>query len=242
MRLLLLTFALAAGCGSSGELRKPPPDDHKLHDRSEVTADLERLRHEGRGVPLAELPGVAAGLGLPVSGSADVAIDIRIPIVRGERAPSRATGAIELRCTKCQIGDDVAKLQPRVRSARVAGFVGDGISFGHLTFDRLEARVDLKDGRATLSRWVADSPDLTLELSLDLELAWPIGRSALRACLRFKPTPALEQRDRRMANLLAMTAGGLPGPDGFHHLEIAGTLDNRRLRGRACGDAPPASP
>jgi type II secretion system protein N len=242
MRLPLLAFVSAAGCGSSGELQKPPPDDHKLHDRSEVTADLARIRHDGRGVPLADLPGLAARIGLPVSGTADVAIDIRIPIAGGERDHRRAAGAIHLRCTSCTIGDDVAKLKPRVRSARTADFVGDGISFGHLTFDRLEARLEVKDGRATLARWVADSPDLTLELELDVSLASKLGRSAITGCVRFKDKPALAQRDPRMVNLLAMTAGGVAGPDGLHHISIAGTLDAPKRLGRVCGDPPPAPP
>jgi hypothetical protein len=183
---------------------------------------------------VADIPAAATLLGLPVSGTADVAIDVSIPMPNGARDYRRARGAVDIRCTKCRLGDDVAKLNPSTRSKQTSAFAGDGIDFGHLDFDRLEARLQIGDGRVALARWVADSPDVTIELALDLELASAYEGSALRGCLRFKDKPALQQRDPKLVSLLALTGAPL-GPDGLFHIELAGTPGEVKRFGRACG-------
>jgi hypothetical protein len=239
MRLPLLVFAVgvAVGCSSSAERGRgsvtvpatPPPADHVLHDRSEATADVARIRYDGRSVSVADIPAAAMRLGLPVLGTADVAIDVSIPIANGARDYRRARGTVDIRCTKCQLGDDVAKLK------HAADFVGDGIYFGHVAFDRLEARLQIGDGRIALARWVVDSPDVTIELALDIDLASTYEGSGIRGCLRFKDKPALRQRDPKMSALLSITGAPL-GPDGLFHVELAGTLGEVKWLGRACGE------
>lgn len=244
MRLLLPAFAVGVvvGCSSSAgrgpssvkaPVTPPPLADHVLHDRSEITADVARIRYDGRGVPVADIPAVGMALGLPVSGTADVAIDVSIPISNGARDYRRARGTLDIRCTKCQLGDDVAKLRPATHAKHSSDFVGDGIYFGHLTFERLEARLQIGDGRVALARWVADSPDVTIELALEIELASAYEGSALRGCLRFKDKPTLRERDPKMAALLGISGAPL-GPDGLFHIELAGTLGEVKRLGRAC--------
>ena len=250
MRSPVTALVLAAACGSSTHPPPPAPspaptpasDDHALHDRSEIAATAQRLRYEGRGVALTDMPAAAVAVGLPLAGTADVAIDITIPVAGGARDYRRARGSIEVRCAQCIIGDDVAKLAPRTRSKRTDAFVGDGFFFGHIAFDRVEARIEIKDGRAELVRWVADSPDMTLDLALAVDLADTYGRSALRGCLRFKGKPALRARDPRTDALLSATGAPL-GSDDLFHIELAGSPDEPKLLGHLCGSAAtPADP
>jgi len=65
---------------------------------------------------------------LPVEGTVDVDIEVAVPA--GDY--SRATGKITVACTKCRIGDDVAKLKPNLKSKRNSEFAANGIDFGHL--------------------------------------------------------------------------------------------------------------
>lgn len=224
----LVTLATVAACGSS------MPDDHVLHNRSEAKTDAARIHYLGTAVPLRDIPIVGESLGLPVSGTTDVLIDITIPIRSGERDYRHATGTIEVRCTACTIGDDVAKLKVQTQSKQPVWLLDEGVLFGHLTFDKLEARFEIEHGRVGLVHWVAESPDVVVKLELSIDLAQAFERSTLDGCVRYRPTAALRQRDPKMSALIELI-GGARGEDGFDHVRITGDVTNRKSLPSTCG-------
>jgi hypothetical protein len=123
-----------------------------------------------------------------------VEVDLRVPVTKGKRDYKRATGFFALTCpTGCQIGDDVTKIKPR--SKRNSAFVGEGIEVGHVAFNRVDVRLDVADGHAKISRWVVESGDLAIDVAGEVTLDSDRDRSQIDACIRFKPTAALQARD-----------------------------------------------
>jgi type II secretion system protein N len=222
-------LVLAWGCGSSATPATPQNTldislaDHKLHDFSEDGAYALHKKLSGVGVPATDIPIVSKSLTLPVSGAIDVAVDVVVP----GRDLRSANGNIEVGCRRCQVGDDVTRLKMKM------GYLGDSVEFGHITVDRLVARIELANGAAELATWRFVSPDLELELSLRTELAQDWASSPIHGCLRYKVRPELEERSPKMAALLAIT-GAMLGEDGFFHIALEGTLGDIKKLARNC--------
>ncbi len=226
MRSLLV---LLLACGSPNP--RDVPLDHELHDLSSETDEAKHLRYGGKQVSLAKLP-VADKVGLPVSGTADVMVDIAIPKTAGTLDYAKATGSISITCTQCQLGDDHTKL--RLGDELMAALDIDGIAFGHLTAHRLEATFIIANGRLVLRTFKLASPDIELTFSLALDLAIDLDASVVRGCLRFRPTEALRARDPKLFDLLRLT-GAARSDDGFEQVQLAGTFGTVKRLGRPCG-------
>lgn len=230
-----LLFVLFAACGSSSDSSGPsaPPDDHKLHDLSSESNDGSRIAWAGKEVPLADIRAIADRIGLPLSGTADVSIYLDVSKPQGARDYSKAKGTIAISCTKCQIGDGTAKLAIG-GNKRTQAFVGDGLDVGSLMIDSLEAKAIVGDGKLELSVWKLASADLEVQLALAADIAKTgLRQSDVKACLRFKPTKALEQRSPKTYALLSMTGGSL-GEDGFYSIEISGRAGELKRFSRKC--------
>lgn len=211
---------------------EPPVAVGRLDGAVTETATEVRARFAGNEVPLETLP-IAAYVGLPMTGKADFVVDVQVPISNGERDYRAATGRFSLRCRGCTLGDDVAKLHLPKRGKPIDDFLGDGIYFGHLTFDRLAIRVELANGKARVSGWKIESPDLALVVDVTLELAKRLEDSSVTGCIRFKPTDALRERDPR-THAAFMVTGAPLAPDGQFHIKLAGTYGDLKKLGVAC--------
>jgi type II secretion system protein N len=219
MRWIVL-FVVA--CGSSNP--REVPADHRLHDLSSETGEAKYWRYGGKQVSLSDLP-VAGKIGLPVNGTADVMIDLTVPKSYGALDYAKATGTISITCTTCQLGDDDAKL--------FLPMFEDGIYFSHLTFDRLDARFVIGKGGLVMTRFEIESPDVDVQLALALDLATSLDDSAVRGCVRFRPTEALRMRDPKMFDLLQLT-GAARDPNGFEQVRLAGTFGDVKRLGTPC--------
>lgn len=200
----------------------------KLEEVVQTTDAAIRVQVNRREVPLREMPMASLLAGLPMTGLADVAIDLTIPGAGGKHDYRRASGSIAVGCpTGCTLGDDAARLQaPR------AGDPG-GIPFGHVTFDKVDLRAEVQHGHLKVTRWQLASKDLQLDLRLDIGLAADLASSTLDGCLRFKPSPSLEQRDPETAAVIAST-GAPRDADGIYSIKIEGRVGQRKLLGQAC--------
>ncbi len=221
---------LVVACGSKNPADVPV--DHELHDLSSTTEDTRYLRYGGKQVEVADLPIVADRLGLPVRGTADILIDLAVPKTRGRFDYARTTGRFEITCTRCQIGDDSAKLA--LPDELAAAFVSDGIAFGHLTIDRLIVTGTVEAGQVRIVSWELRSPDVEVDLMFSMALASRFADSAVAGCVRFKPKPALRERDPRMFDLISLT-GAARDADGVDHVSIEGTVDDTRNMAKLCG-------
>src|SRR5690606_2536386 len=130
--------------------------------------DAVRVQVKRREVPLREMPMAAVLAGLPMSGLADVDIELEVPGAGGKHDYRLASGWIAFACPAgCTLGDGAAKLQPPGRSG--AGASADtGLPFGHVTFDKVDVRAEVQQGRLKVTRWQLASKDLTLDLRLDI--------------------------------------------------------------------------
>jgi type II secretion system protein N len=209
----------------------PPPvakGAFKIEDVVQTTDDAIRVQVNRREVPLREMPMASLLAGLPMTGLADVAIDLTIPGADGKHDYQKAAGSISLGCpTGCTIGDDAARLQP------AKTWDPAGIPFGHVTFDKVDLRAEVQQGHLKVTRWQLESKDLMLDLRLDIGLAADLDSSTLDGCLRFRPSPSLEQRDPRTAAAIAMT-GASRGKDGVYSIKIEGRVGQRKLLSQAC--------
>ena len=198
----------------------------KIEDVVQTTKDELRVKVARREVPLQAMP-VASVLGLPVTGLADIAIDLKVPSAGGKRDYRKAAGTIAFACpTGCTIGDDVAKL--------VTSHVpSQGIPFGHVTFDKVDVRMQIDNGHVKITRWQLESKDLTLALKLDIDLATELADSLLDGCVRFKASESLEQRDPTTAAVIN-TSGAVRGPDGFFSIKVDGNVGQRRFLNLTC--------
>ena len=216
-RGIVLALAIA-GCGS-----KPQPGVLNTSD------DGDEWRMTGREVAFKDLP--LPDLGLPVTG-AKIDVDLHVPLAKGKRDYSRATGFIAVTCpTGCQIGDDKARLVP---SSRNQAFAGEGIEFGHLAFDRFDVRIELGDGHAKIARWLVESKDIAIDLDGDVTLAKELTQSQIDACLRFRPTDQLQKRDPKTYYALALT-GASPDAQGDFSIRITDRVGNARRIAAPCG-------
>jgi type II secretion system protein N len=217
--------ALICGCS------KPPPPVQtgafNIEDAVQMGDSELRMRVARREVPLQEMPVAGLLAGLPMTGLADVAIDLAVPATGDTYDYRKASGTIAVGCpTGCTLGDDVAKIV----TARLAN---GGIPFGHLTFDKVDLRVQVDNGHAKVTRWQLESKDLTLSVKLDIELAHNLDDSLIDGCVRFKPSLALERRDPRTATALS-TTGARRDADGFFTIKVDGNLGQRRLLNQTC--------
>lgn len=223
--LLALLLALGA-CGTSD----PPKVTTGAFTVEEVvvkTDDALRIDVHRREVPVEK---VLAELlpRLPVTGLADVSIDVTIPRHGDTNLYGGARGSVAIGCARCTLGQPGWAVQ--TAAAR--------IPFGQLDLGRVELRAELADGILRLEQGAADSKDLTVRSALTIRLADQLDASTLDGCVRFKPDPSLAQRAPETHAALVTTGAAL-GPDGFYSIKLGGTLDDRKLIAAPCPGSDP---
>jgi type II secretion system protein N len=202
----------------------------KLSDVTSSGDDGTEVKIDRKGVPLRDMDLAAYFGGLPLSGMADIAIDLKVPKSAGAEDFRQAKGTITIACpNSCQIGDDQTKLSLNPK----AGAMGE-LSFGHLLLDKFEMKMDVADGHAKLSQWEVQSNDVTLQVTLDVELGRTVKESKVNGCVRFKPSDDLAKRDPKTATVLSAT-GATRGADGMYSIKLEGTVGHRKAIGMPCG-------
>lgn len=226
MKLGVVFGFLIAGCSAG-----PPRTEKgafKVEDAVRTSDSALRVQVNRREVPLEQMPMASLLAGLPMAGLADVAIDLTVPGAGGKHDYSKAEGTIAVGCPAgCTLGDDATGIRP-------PGPAGAGdVPFGHVRFDQVDLRAEVQQGHLKVTRWQVASKDVALDLKLDVHLAAELADSTLDGCLRFKPSPSLEQRDPKTAAAIA-TTGAPRGPDGTYSIKIGGRVGQHRLLAQAC--------
>jgi hypothetical protein len=226
-------FALVAlvACGTPPVPAAPSPaHDHELRDETVTEGSALHTRISGHDVELARLP-IAELIGLPMSGKADVAVDVVVPIDHGKRDFRGAKGSIDARCDgTCRIGDDQAKL----RLARKIS-----INFGHIDLSEVEIHATIAGGHVTVTRWTAKgSGGIDAIVAGQIDLARELDDSVVAGCVRVAD-PELE--------------GALSGVhpdfeiapranDGRRNVRIVGTLGAPQMLMQVCDGSVPIPP
>lgn len=233
MRTVIAVTLALAGCNQRSTPEEVETGAFDPSAAVQDSADTVRVDVHRRDVPLEAMPIVAATLGgLPMSGLADVAIDLAVPVQGGARRYRESSGSIAVSCAAgCVLGDDRAKLTVR----------GQALEFGKVAIDKLDARVDIGDGRVELTRWDVASKDLALNARLRIDLADTFDASVIDGCVWFRPAADLARRDPKTAAVLA-TTGAIADADGFFQIRISGTVGARKYLSQACRPGQGASP
>jgi len=215
-------FALVglAACSS-----KPPPD-HLLH----TTQTAERTTIVGDRVDLATLP-FTDWIDVPAHGTANIHIDVTTP--GGDL--TKANGTIEIACVGvCGLGGTTVHVGK-------GAFAGD-LQIPSVDFERIDVAATIENGHASVTRWNMAGKDVEIVASGKLVLAKRLADSTIDACLRFRGTPGLRDRDPKLDALLE-TTGAPAAADGFFNIRLADRLSSMRRLGSICdGSAPPPSP
>ncbi len=223
----ILAISILAACSQ----RSLPPEEVETGAFDPATTVHEtdeaiRVEIHRREVPLQQMPIVAEVMsGLPMSGLADITVDLSVPKADGKARYRQATGSVAFACSAgCTLGNDRTKL-----SVRGAGEV----DFGHIKLDSVDARAELRDGHVDLTRWALASKDLTFDATLRIELADVLADSTLDGCMWFKPDPGLLVRDPKTHALIS-TTGASPDADGLFQIKISGRIGARKYLAQQC--------
>ncbi len=222
----VIAMSILLGCSQRSLPEEAETGAFKPEDAVHETDDAIRVDVHRREVPLQQMPIVAEVMsGLPMSGLADITVDLTVPKVDGKPRYGQTTGSIAFACPKgCTLGDDRTKLSLRD--------LGD-VDFNHLTLGTLDARAEVRDGHVNLTKWELVSTDLTFHARLQIDLVDALADSKIDGCLWFKPDPSLLARDPKMHALIS-TTGATPDADGVFQIKISGRIGARKYLAQQC--------
>lgn len=229
MRATVMILSLAAcSSRSTPEVESGPFDPATAVIRD---ADATRISVHRKDVPLEQMPIIAETLGgLPMSGMANAAIEIAVPVEDHVARYSKTTGTLAVSCPEgCALGNSRSTLA-------VAGMT---IDFGTISLGKVDIRGEAKHGVFELTTFDMVSADVELHAHLKIDLNDDLAKAALDGCIWFKETPALVKRDPKTAAVL-QTTGATRNREGFFSIKVAGTLGAVKRLAQDCS-APPAS-
>jgi type II secretion system protein N len=190
---------------------------------------LAALDLSGSSLPGEDIPFQSVLGGLPLVGKVDLALALTTA------ADLRnAAGSVRLSCPKgCTIGDGESKFKPRTTSSRQQVMVADGIEFGKVFVDKLNARAVIKGGKAEITKWEFVSKDVELHVDIALKLGKKFKDAEFtRGCVKYKGFPELASRDLKTHGAIKFIGGVAENPDdpaSLYHLKLEGKLgDNKK--------------
>ncbi|HEU4733726.1 MAG TPA: type II secretion system protein GspN [Kofleriaceae bacterium] len=196
----------------------------------------------GEDLPSASLP-TREALGLPMSGKVRFAFNLDLPNEKsksGKVSPAwnKAEGGAELACPSgCTVGDGKTKLKMNLKNMRNQAFAEGGIDFGKVNIDTLLARVEIKNGKLTVTKFDTKSADGELHVAFEMAFnQQDINQSLVTGCLRFNGSASLLKREPKTHAAISATGAPL-GPDNLFHIKLDGPLRDVRRLGQVCGAA-----
>jgi type II secretion system protein N len=245
-----LVLDLGLDFGILGALRKKASFDVEAElNGSEIAAEIEMSESlfeahvETDGLALGKLPGVAAAVGLPMSGALAGEVDLRLPGNKWKNAEGR----IVLDCDGCTVGDGVSKMtlspssdsgssRRRRTSAAAAAWGATGVEVPRLQLGDTEVVVEITKGVGEIKSFAATSADGWLKIEGKIEFRDPFANSLFPGCMRFKLSDELKKRAPRFGNIEYTLSEKMRQADGSYALPTKGKLTELRwdVR-RRCG-------
>jgi type II secretion system protein N len=198
---------------------------------------------ETDGLPLGNLPGVGAAVGLPMSGGLDAEIELHLPGNKWKNAE----GKIALSCKACTVGDGVTKMKMRPaagrRPSRAAAFASEGITVPRLDLGNARVEVDITRGVGTIKTFAASSKDGTLKIDGKIEFKDPFALTTFPGCMTFSLSDDLRKREPDFSNVEFMLPARAKQADGSFAIPTKGKLTELRWDvKRQCSGASTAEP
>jgi len=251
IRVDRLVLDMGLDFGLIGALRKKAVFDiHADLVGGEIDADIDssaglvEAHVETEGLALGKLPGVAAAVGLPLSGTLDAEVDLRLPGAKWKNAE----GSITLACVGCVVGDGHAKMtmsagsgasangRRRRVTAGAAAFSSTGVTVPRLDLGDARVQVDISKGVGDIKTFAATSKDGWLKIEGKIEFRDPFANSLFPGCMRFKLSDELKKRDPNFGNIEYTLSEKTRQADGSFAIPTKGRLTELRwdVR-RKCG-------
>jgi type II secretion system protein N len=183
---------------------------------------LRELKLKLDNVRVGEIAPLVAMVGLPLFGTMDATVDLRVP----EGQVERASGSVRFAVDDLRIGDGRAQYQiPRF----------GGVTVEQIRAGRLEGAVTIRDGVATIERVNARSNEFQLAMDGRVELRPNLSESVMNAGVRFQLTDAYRRKSEQAGRIMLVmdTVPDLQAarrPDGMIAFRCRGTFD----RGLTC--------
>jgi len=192
----------------------------------------------GKDVPGADLP-LRGLIGLPMTGKLDLDIALDLPVEprAGKNAPNwqKAAGSIDFGCPSgCTFGDGKTKLKPILKNRTQQVMVADGIDFGKVDMDSLEAHGEFKNGSFDVTKFESSSKDGEVHIDYAMKLEPDIMDSMVTGCLRFTASETLLKRDRKTYDAINLS-GAERRSDGFFHITLTDKLKEMKRLNQECG-------
>jgi type II secretion system protein N len=208
----------------------------------ELSANMIEAELRTEGLPLASVPGLAGAVGLPMSGSLDLDLDVRLVGKKWKNAE----GKIDLRCKGCTIGDGEARLKMAPpagrRPNRASAFAAEGVTVPRLDLGDARAVVAIDKGLGTIKEFAARSKDGWLKIDGKIEFKDPFGQSTMPGCMTFQLSDELRSREPTFSNIEFMLPPKAKQTDGSFAIPTKGKLSELRWDvHKQCGSSPVAS-
>ncbi|MBS1118809.1 MAG: hypothetical protein H6Q90_1037 [Deltaproteobacteria bacterium] len=208
--------------------------------RISVSKGKTSIHMVGDDVPSESLPMREVLSNLPMSGLVTFDIDLDLPnekLKSNKIGPNwlNSAGTAELACPSgCTIGDGHSKLKLKAKNSRSQAFAGEGTDFGTVKIDTLVAHLEIKEGKADLTKFEVKSPDVELHVDYTMTLAQDLNDSVVLGCVRFKGSDALRKREPKTYDQILLT-GAARAPDGLDHIRLKGSVKNMLKLPEVCG-------
>jgi type II secretion system protein N len=161
--------------------------------------------------------GLGSYVGLPVQGHASGDIELDLP-----QEVDKSNGSITLAITGLRVGDGKAKI-------KIPALGGSGLTLDQIDAGKLNLKVKVQDGLATIAEFRTDGRDLKLNGQGNLRLVEPLRRSRpdLSLDLTFSDVyKNKSDRTKAMFDLIGMRSEWQRSttPDGTLRVHVGGTL------------------
>lgn len=152
-------------------------------------AGLREFRMKMDNVRLAELPPIAAMVGLPVTGSLDADVTFHVPDGRLEQS----SGSVQLSVEDLRVGDGHAQYQIPPMG---------GVTIEQIRAGNLAGQIAIRDGVATIERMSTRSNEFSFAMDGRVELRPNLGDSAFNAGVRFQLTDAYRRKSEQAGRIM----------------------------------------
>ncbi|MCE9577649.1 MAG: type II secretion system protein GspN [Deltaproteobacteria bacterium] len=176
------------------------------------------------------VPGLAGVVGLPVGGKLDGEVSLELP--KGDAR--QAEGKVDIGCkANCTIGDGVAKIYPKGKTAASAAWGKEGMTVAKLLLHDWSAEMTLVKGKLDITKFEFHSDDGEIFVDFHAQIQKVLKDSPVTGCIKFKASEVLKKREPKFGNGLDITGAPL-GPDNYYYVKLAGTLGDVKRQPFIC--------
>lgn len=162
-----------------------------------------------KGLELALVPGLADAAGLPLAGSLDADIDLKL----SKDNPQESSGRIELKGGGVEI----------LKGGKISGFPVPELAIGDFDW-----KIPVKKGKLLFEKQEVKGENVELILDGQITLNKVFSRSVLNLIVSFKPTEAFLKKEP-LLNALLQNIRSAKGSDGFYSYAMTGSIKHPRF-------------